>query len=114
MTGYGSRSFEESDIVHTNLLTGRVTIIPGRKAGKLTNSFRIDPTKSPKQIDGNFDIFDTPLRAIYSLENNVLTLAIPIVVQGENSKNEPRPTQFATEDSVGAYVVRLKRIHAIN
>jgi uncharacterized protein (TIGR03067 family) len=79
------------------------------KAGSPENSFRVDPTKEPKQMDAVFDRFSAPLPAIYRLDKDALIIAIPL--DGFMDDRKPvRPTRFVADmDYPGSYILKLRR-----
>jgi hypothetical protein len=78
------------------------------RAGKPENPFCIGPSKSPKRIDGVFDVFDGRQPAIYRLDKDDLKIAIPVHSPFEE-KPDDRPGSFATGKECEIYVVSLRR-----
>jgi uncharacterized protein (TIGR03067 family) len=71
-------------------------------------SYRVDPTKNPKEIDMVPPARATAAKgqigkAIYSLEGNLLQLCIP-------NSGLPRPTSFSTSKDDGVALTILKRV----
>jgi RNA polymerase sigma factor (sigma-70 family) len=79
------------------------------KEGKHDASYKLDPTKKPKQID--FTPLDGPPnekgktgQGLYSLEGDVLKLCMP---KGPDA--DERPTELATKEGGKAFLITLKR-----
>ena len=83
-------------------------VIKGNKFANIT--FKIDPTKTPKQIDmvnlgpkGK----EFTLLGIYELQRNELKLCMPFPFEGKVDQLQKRPTEFksgqGSNDVVGVY-----------
>ena len=81
-------------------------------AGEVATRFKIEPTKEPKQIDRvmGFGRQSLTLPGIYRLEDDTLTISMPVPLSGKLSQK--RPSTFATKpgDPFGVFV--YKRIGA--
>jgi RNA polymerase sigma factor (sigma-70 family) len=69
-------------------------------------SFRLDPAKSPRELDLTFldeKLKGQSMRAIYSLENSELKLCLPLGPQSG------RPTEFKTKPRDGLLLLVLRR-----
>ena len=64
-------------------------------------TFKLDPSKKPKQIDIKAE--DERLPGIYELDGDNLKLCVT------EGKGTPRPTKFAPDDKTEAVLVVLKR-----
>lgn len=78
---------------------------------KREKTFKLDPTKSPKQIDiTSLDgqEKDQTAACIYSLEKGRLKLCIPYFTKDPSQ----RPTEFKTKDGDGVMLMVLERVKA--
>jgi uncharacterized protein (TIGR03067 family) len=86
--------------------------IEASKAGELVSTFKLDPTKKPKQIDlTDKDKKGKPLTVpgIYELRGNTLTVSQPFPFEGDFTNIGKRPTEFGTKPGDHFVTVIYKR-----
>src|SRR5260370_27457088 len=78
----------------------KLTLKIGEKS--VEGSFKIDPSKKPKQID--LTLMDKTGEGIYQFKGDMLELCV-----SEPGKGETRPTEFKSAEGSSTVLFRLKR-----
>jgi uncharacterized protein (TIGR03067 family) len=101
------------------VFTAKTLTIKGRKEDpEQVNDYKIDSTKSPKEIDvepstktsetsggGKIEHKSEGMKGIYSLDGDTLKICFD-----KEDKDSKRPTEIATKDGSGVTILILKRV----
>jgi uncharacterized protein (TIGR03067 family) len=78
----------------------------GKKGGKMTNGIiTFDPTKTPKQVSGIWQLWGNYFYGIYKLEGDILT-----VCEGNFASPEDGPKTFGAPRGSGLRLIVLQRV----